>query len=759
MVLPVNLTSFAQTLRSFQSGAISREALFTEIEQRISSKDVDETWLLSTLESEQGRLSLPQEIFDAVRQRIVEAADKKMEKMAKTADMEENRYPGMDDMDDDLNRTQLATGFFNAKDTPEISDSKAVSSKPSVTGEEAPNLSIKGIGDTLNDRFILEERVGSGGMSTVYRALDRRKLEADDRDPHVAVKILNLEFSAHPDSLIALQREAKKCQRLAHPNIVRAYDFDRDGATVFMTMEYLSGHSLAEKLRRPDFKGMSCEEAMPIVEGMANALSFAHENGIVHADFKPANVILTDDGQIKVIDFGIARAFQLPGEGDMEATRFDPGSLGALTPTYASPEMLEHGEPDPRDDVYALACISYELFTGRHPFGRRQAIEARDGGLTPEWKKVLTRKQWKAIQAALEFDRDKRTPSVDMFRKNIRPDCSKKPRMALVASVVVTALVAGFIGIKYLDVSEPSFPFVAINADRNNTTIENTSNISDPEPNAELASVKSALPAESVNPPTSGANDTDGTEADRASFSSLVVDTSEVPEPVSLPKLTLAPVMSVLEAYPCSALTARLEGSIVNVYGFLNKSVSIKALTGKLSRIPGVTAVNTDITALTDMMCDVVDVYRPYWVLNRDKALGTSIEPVKQTSEFAAGESLIVKVTTPPFSSYINVDYYSLDGNVVHMLPSKRAKANQAPANYTARLGDLDQWVVSEPYGTELVVLLTTPESLFPSLRKEYETASEYLVALKDQLSRIDDESKRDSITSDFLLINTREKL
>ena len=752
------MTSFAQTLRSFQSGAISREALFTDIEQRLSSKGVDETWLLTTLEREQGRLSLPQEIFDAVKQRIVEAADRNMEKMARTADIEGNHHPATNELDDDLNRTQLATSFFNAKDTPEISDSKAGSSKPSVTREEAPNRSIKGIGDILNDRFILEERVGSGGMSTVYRALDRRKLEADDRDPYVAVKILNVEFSAHPDSLIALQREAKKCQRLAHPNIVRAYDFDRDGTTVFMTMEYLSGHSLAQMLRRPDFNGMSCDEAMPIVEGMANALSFAHKNGIVHADFKPANVILTDDGQIKVIDFGIARAFQLPDQGDMEATRFDPGSLGALTPTYASPEMLEHGEPDPRDDVYALACICYELFTGRHPFGRRQAVEARDGGLTPEWKKVLTRKQWKALRAALEFERDKRTPSVEMFQNNMRPDCSKKPRMALVASVVVTALLVGFFVVRYSDNSELSFPFGAMNADRNNTTIANSSTISDPEPNVELQSAESVLPAESLKTPTPGAGESDATKADRASFSSLLVDDiNKDPEPVSPPELKLAPVMSVLEAYPCSALTARLDGGTVNVYGFLNQSVSVKALTSKLSRIPGVTAVNTDITALTDMMCDVVELYRPYWVLNRDKALGTSIEPVKQTSDFAAGEPLIVKVTTPPFSSYINVDYYTLDGNVVHMLPSKRAKANQAPANYTALLGDLDQWVVSEPFGTELVVLLTTPESLFPALRKEYESASEYLVALKDQLSRIDDESKSDSITTDFLLINTRE--
>ena len=85
------------------------------------------------------------------------------------------------------------------------------------------------MGDVLNGRFVLEERVGSGGMSTVYKALDRRKLEADDRNPYVAVKVLNVEFRSHPQSLIALQREAKKSQSLAHPNIVRVYDFDRDG--------------------------------------------------------------------------------------------------------------------------------------------------------------------------------------------------------------------------------------------------------------------------------------------------------------------------------------------------------------------------------------------------------------------------------------------------------------------------------------------------------------------------------------------------
>jgi serine/threonine protein kinase len=267
---------------------------------------------------------------------------------------------------------------------------------------------------------VLEERLGEGGMSTVYKAVDRRKLEADDRYPYVAVKVLNMEFRAHPDSLIALQREAKKSQSLAHPNIVRVYDFDRDGSTVYMTMEYLTGRSLAQILRAPDFKGMAQEEALRILEGLAAALRFAHDNGIVHSDFKAGNIFLTDTGEVKVIDFGIARAFRRPEQVDMEMTRFDAGSLGALTPTYASAQMLEGQEVDPRDDIYALACIAYEMLTGRHPFGRMQATEARDGGLEVERRKNLSRRQWKALKSALNFNREHRTPSVEQFMADLR---------------------------------------------------------------------------------------------------------------------------------------------------------------------------------------------------------------------------------------------------------------------------------------------------------------------------------------------------
>ena len=389
---------------------MSQDQLIEEVERILADGRGDETWMLGTLDEEHVRTPLPVEVHAAVKHRIEQSAN------AKRENAEGRAAVGGDFVDPDASRTYLATQFFGEGQQAQSAISEKAAPQPRSGLPDAASrpdiVKIKSVGDVLNDRFVLEERVGSGGMSTVYKALDRRKLEADDRNPYVAVKVLNVEFRSHPQSLIALQREAKKSQSLAHPNIVRVYDFDRDGDTVYMTMEYLSGKSLAQIFRARDFKGMSQEEAMPILEQIAAALKFAHDNGIVHADFKPANVIITDSGQVKVIDFGIARAFQRPDQVDMEATRFDPGSLGALTPTYASPEMLEHQEVDPRDDIYALGCITYEMLTGRHPFGRMQATEARDGGLQLERRKGLTSRQWKALKRALAFNREQRTPTV-----------------------------------------------------------------------------------------------------------------------------------------------------------------------------------------------------------------------------------------------------------------------------------------------------------------------------------------------------------
>ena len=269
-------------------------------------------------------------------------------------------------------------------------------------------------GCVLRDRFVLEEVIGAGGMGVVFRALDRRREEAQDRHPHVAIKVLGDEFKQHPDALRALQRESRKTQRLAHPNIASVYDFDRDGPNVYMVMELLVGEPLDVLLQRRGFLGLKKIEALRMLSEMGAALAHAHGFGIVHSDFKPSNAFVTLSGETKVIDFGVSRATKpKSAEGQTVLTMFDAGKLGALTVAYCSPEqMLGDADPDPRDDVYALGVVAYELLSGKHPFGGRSALDAQLKGLSVEPIDGLSDEQNAALRAALECRREHRTESV-----------------------------------------------------------------------------------------------------------------------------------------------------------------------------------------------------------------------------------------------------------------------------------------------------------------------------------------------------------
>lgn len=713
------------------------------VESILSEDRVDTPWLLKTLDKEHAAKSLPKDVYEAVKQKVMDATNGTMEEIRERSAPEEGRG---DIESEDLSRTQMATSLLasDVGDSSITTESNGSGGSSSLLADSYdPEMPIKGVGDVLNDRFVLEEQVGSGGMSTVFRAIDRRKLEADDRDPYIAVKILNMEFRAHPDSLIALQREAKKCHKLAHPNIVRAYDFDRDGATVYMTMEYLTGHSLAKVLRDPGFKGMSFDKALPIIRGMSEALSYAHKNGIVHADFKPANVILTDKGEVKVIDFGIARAFQQQGDSDTEATRFDPGSLGALTPTYASPEMLEHQNPDPRDDVYALACIVYEILTGRHPFGRRQANEARDGGLSLQ-RKTLSRRQWRVLKSALQFEREKRTPSIAKFFADINPEFARTPILVVIlASMFLTALLIGIGAFVY-----DNHGFVSVETSDSAVEESLLSEIEEPD-----IPIKEKV--ETIEPGQAPAVEESVATPEPATVPPMPVSAPAVPIDDTT---ILKSVERITAEYGCSALRPSVNGGKVSVSGYLAGSAEATGLSGVLKSIPGVKSVSLDIALLTQSMCGVLTAYRPYWIANQVNGYGTGITPGKPGGEFVGGEPLVVKLQTPNYDSFVNVDYFSKDGHVVHMVPSLHVRENQAPANYTATLGDLGQWVISEPYGRELVAVITSPVDLFPDLREEYETTADYLNALEEKLSGIEDESVKSRVAVDFVIIQTSAK-
>lgn len=268
------------------------------------------------------------------------------------------------------------------------------------------------VGSLLRDRFLLQEKVAGGSMGVVYKALDRRLAEAGTGNAWVAIKVLSPQLSRNATALKALQQEAAKGRCLVHENIVRFMDLDRDDELYFIVMEWLDGKNLAEILDDAATRKLEPQQAFKIVRQIGAALTYAHRCGIVHADVKPGNIMIMPDGDAKLFDFGVARVQQ---SQLISSSAFDPKELGAITPAYASMQVLTGEEPVPSDDVFSLACLLYRLLAGYRVFGPRNAAEAAEQGMKPQKLDMLSDGQWRAVKKALSYPRVTRFDSMQEF--------------------------------------------------------------------------------------------------------------------------------------------------------------------------------------------------------------------------------------------------------------------------------------------------------------------------------------------------------
>ena len=210
------------------------------------------------------------------------------------------------------------------------------------------------IGRLISGRYRLIAPLGDGGMATIWRAVD------EQLDREVAVKLLRPQFSSDPGFAARFKLEARSAGGLSHPNIVSVYDYGTDGedGEQFIVMELVEGRDLSGVLRERG--SLSTDDAARIAIAVASALEAAHRKGIVHRDVKPGNILITDDGDVKVTDFGIARAV---AEASMTVTGTTLGSVH-----YFSPEQARGDEVTGASDVYSLAIVLFEMLTGRRPF-------------------------------------------------------------------------------------------------------------------------------------------------------------------------------------------------------------------------------------------------------------------------------------------------------------------------------------------------------------------------------------------------------
>jgi hypothetical protein len=316
------------------------------------------------------------------------------------------------------------------------------------------------IGQVLRGRYVIESQLANGGTGTVFKALDRSRSEHTETHAEVAIKVFHQQ-DGDTDVLSKLRREFYRAQSLSHQNVVKVFELDQDAEFPFFTMELIDGETLPCVMQKFQPRPLPRAYAWAIIREVGAGVAHAHGRGVIHGDLKPQNVMVTNAGELRILDFG--------GSGE---------STAALTPAYASCDLLEGGEADPRDDLFALACLSYELLAGEHPFQHLRSTEARALGLTPRRPSGLSGRQWNALTMGLAWDRASRPQSVREWVGELNPGSdplgavpvvqdfqalpiAKGYRMSVLIALLATILVCG---IAWAVLSRPAVPSVAIEA-------------------------------------------------------------------------------------------------------------------------------------------------------------------------------------------------------------------------------------------------------------------------------------------------------
>ncbi len=342
---------------------------------------------------------------------------------------------------------ELFTGASESA-APDVSSApEPVRARPAPSALTVPTSFEPAPGVVLRERYVLEEPIAAGGTAIVYRARDLRRDAAASGGGLIAVKVLRPEKRRRPQAIESLRREFQLAQTLSHPNIARVFDLDCESGVWFLTVELLEGESLAALLKQPG-EPLTTRRALDILRACGEALAFAHDRGVVHGDFKPGNVLIARNGQVRVLDFGAAAA-------SWQARDL---RVSAVTPRYASPQVLTGERPERRDDVFSFACVAYELLNGRHPFGHRSSLEACTDNVEIARPWNLSPRQWHALEGALSWEPEQRPATLRVLLTELTssevpaplviPEISleartfRAPALAPIAGVLALAVLA-----------------------------------------------------------------------------------------------------------------------------------------------------------------------------------------------------------------------------------------------------------------------------------------------------------------------------
>jgi eukaryotic-like serine/threonine-protein kinase len=392
-------------LDSLSIGLCTPEAFLAAMHEQFRD-DQDESWeVLSLLDQYYRRGKIKPELFHQLKSHLVGSALNANEDAAASV------------------RSHATTNV-----TTPISASRETAPPDPRPPDPRPAVREVAIGDVLRDRYRLRAVLGRGGLGIVFEAADEYRLDVPRAGQRVAIKVLHTALAKRQDMITGLQMQFQQLQSLSHPNIVRVHEFDRDGDIAFFTMELLSGAVLSRVLGARNAIALPRPQALAVIRDIGAALCYAHSRGVIHGDLNPQNVFVANDGDLRVMDFAASRTMlHEMWPADVELSRRHP----VAARSYASCQVLEGQRADARDDLFALACIAYELLSGKHPFPKRTAVEASAARVRPRRPPGLAGHQWRALREGLRWDRDRRPADLRQWlnRFDLRGAAARLPAL------------------------------------------------------------------------------------------------------------------------------------------------------------------------------------------------------------------------------------------------------------------------------------------------------------------------------------------
>jgi len=625
--------------------------------------------------------------------------------------------------------------------------------------------------------------LGRGGFGITYLALDT------NLNHEVAIKeflptdlaMRASDSSIHPISddhtdtfgwgLNRFITEAQTLAQFRHPNIVLVHSVFEANGTAYMVMEYEKGESLDEayNLHRLTTEDDLLGLLFPLMDGLQRI----HESGFVHRDIKPKNIYLRDDGRPVLLDFGSAR----------QALGVETRTLTTLvSPGYAPFEQYnatrESDKQGPWTDIYALGATIYRGMSGKNPVDALARANAKLEGtkdiLEPAvelGKDKFSVQFLESIDSALRFAPEDRPQSIAEWRAML-PDWEEAATVAA-PSGTVRGPRGGSV-----DRDAPT-ELTPETARDDHFTDEGTLIVGDGMGRPGAASrpgsaKKSPLMiavaviavigiAIGVWRMQSGTGPEKVTTAaappEAPKGEPAAVETSPTPAPA--PELSTSEVATILGGMPCAVLRASVNQNerSITVSGYAAGPKTVKTIVSGLEETGGLAKLNNEIREVPPVFCQTLELYAAYWNANNDSGFGTAIGTPKPDNLFVEGERLVLDISTPTYDSWLYVDYFDHEGNVVHMMPSPGEVNNQIGKNKSFQLGeegDIGLWEVAPPFGTEIIAVLSTSAPVFDGARGEVEGSNNYRAALLKRLKALASSPDKVKISADLVVIKTK---